>query len=251
MLGLKQGFSFKIILLTVCFLTAFGSVSHAADFVNANPVCDNSIGQGVSAQVNKYAVGIPTDYYRTNYTPPMSLGQVANTPCMSKELQRITNQFAYAPSMYGQQLTGGLLSAGGPVSGIMQKLFKSSFQSINSASSIIPGMSSFQSMASSVMGDLMSSLGLGDAFSSEVCGLMVDMVLKYVQCENPIQLPSLGNIFGSLNNLLPNGCAGSALRSTLYQAADTQSLNVFSQSIPTASGTFSSGGGGMSLPQGY
>jgi hypothetical protein len=67
---------------------------------------------------------------------------------------------------------------------------------------------------------------------------MVDMVLKYVQCENPIQLPSLGNIFGSLNNLLPNNCAGNAARSALYQAGNSHMLDVISQPISSASGVF-------------
>jgi hypothetical protein len=237
MLSFKRSFSFKFILLMACFVAgqAFAFAAHATQTGGSNPICDQEISQGVSDQLNASTDGV-TNFQRQNYTPPAALSQVSNSPCLSKELGRISNQFSYAPSRYSQQLTGGLLSAAGPVSGIMQKLFKSEIDSINSAASSIAGMLDFQGMASDVMGSLLGSLGLGDAFSSELCGLMVDMMLKYIQCEKPINLPSLGNLFGNLNNLIPNNCAGNALRSGLYAAGNTSALKNYNQSVTLPTG---------------
>jgi len=197
-------------------------------------VCDPEIQSAVTAQLDA-SVAKVQDYIRTNYTSPPALSQVSNSPCVSKELERISNQFSYAPTRYAQQITGNILSAGGPIGGIMQKLFKSEFDSINSAAASIKGMLDFQSMATNALGSLLGSLGLGSAFSSEMCGLMVDMLLKYVQCESPIKLPNIGNITGSLNDLIPNNCAGNALRSTLYEAGNMKSLQTLNQSIPLPS----------------
>ncbi|USO07420.1 MAG: hypothetical protein H6866_08380 [Rhodospirillales bacterium] len=203
-------------------------------------MCDQAIYAGVSDQVNG-AVSRKNEFVATNHSPPPSVAQVTNTPCMSKELQRIGNQFSNVPSMYSNQFLGGLLSAGGPISGLMSKMFGAQMQSFTQAAQFLPKMLNFQSMAQSALSSLMDSLGLGDAFSSQLCGLMVDMILKYVQCENPIKLPSLGKL-GSLNNLLPKGCAGDALRSTLYQAANMQSLRTASQPIVSLpNGTLSFG----------
>ncbi|MCB1539112.1 MAG: hypothetical protein KDJ49_09130 [Alphaproteobacteria bacterium] len=196
-------------------------------------ICDSVMTQGVSAQIDRY-VTAKNEFVSTNFTPPPSVAQVSNTPCMSKELQRISNQFSNVPSMYSNQFIGGLLSAGGPISGLMAKMFKANIDSFNDAAKMLPKMLDFQSMASSALGSLLDSLGLGDAFSSQLCGLMVDMLLKYVQCENPIKLPSLGNLFGSLNNLLPKGCAGSALRSALYQAGNLEAMQTRNQPIFTS-----------------
>ncbi len=207
-------------------------------------LCDPEIEAAVSAQVNA-SVARLNEIVNTQYTPPAPLSQIANNPCSSKELNRITRQFSYAPSRYINQAKNNVLSAAGPVGGILQNLFKSEIASINQAAANLPKMLNFQSMASEALGSLMSSLGIGgDAFSSEMCGLMVDMVLKYVQCENPIKLPNLGNFTGSLNDLLPNGCAGAALRSGLYQLGNSQALKSLNQ--PVGAGGAASG---VSLPR--
>ena len=39
------------------------------------------------------AMSVTNDTIKQNVTPPPSLSQVANTPCMSKELQRVANRF--------------------------------------------------------------------------------------------------------------------------------------------------------------
>jgi hypothetical protein len=240
MLSFGREFTLKIMAFVASFVLAFGSIQGFAADAGSNALCDPKLAAGASAQLDRFNA-VKGEFVQSNYTPPAGLGQVANTPCMSKELQRISNQFGYAPSKYTTQVTGGLLSAGGPISGLMQKMIGAEFKSINQAASFLPQMLNFQTMASSVMGNLLGSLGLGDAFSSEVCGLMVDMLLKYVQCENPIKLPNLSNLFGSLNNLLPNGCAGSALKSTLMQAGNMQSLKTFNQPITSTNGRMSLG----------
>ncbi|USO07418.1 MAG: hypothetical protein H6866_08370 [Rhodospirillales bacterium] len=220
------------------YLQAFSSPDCAYDGkatnTGTNLLCDEKIYARVSEQVNA-AVSRKNEFVATNMAPPPSVAQVTNTPCMSKELQRIGNQFSNVPSMYSNQFLGGLLSAGGPISGLMSKMFGAQMQSFTQAAQFLPKMLNFQSMAQSALSSLMDSLGLGDAFSSQLCGLMVDMILKYVQCENPIKLPSLGKL-GSLNNLLPKGCAGDALRSTLYQAANSKMFDTVNQPVTQIQG---------------
>lgn len=226
----------------VVFFLAASVQAFGADSIGStsNPMCDPTLSAAGDAQANRFTTA-SKEFRVTNYAPPVSLSQTANSPCMSKELGRISRQFTSAPSMYSSQLSGGLLSSAGPAAGLMQNLFKSEFNSMNSAAGMVPKMLNFQSMASSVMGDLLSSLGLTDAFSSQVCGLMVDTLLKYIQCENPIKLPNLNGLFGSLNNLLPKGCAGAALRSAIYDAGNMQALKSFNQPVPSMSG----GGGSV------
>ncbi len=230
---------------------AFADTAPAAGGTSGGPACDSNIRAGVSAQVDA-ATAARTNYQNNQLTPPAPLSQLSNQPCMSKELNRITKQFSYAPTRYANNIMGQALSAAGPVGGILQNLFKSEISSINAAAASLPKMLNFQGLASEALGGLMSSLGIGgDAFSSELCGLMVDMVLKYVQCENPIKMPSLGDLFGNLNNLLPNNCAGNALRSTLYAAGNSQALKSYNQPVLVQSGgSTGSGASGVAMPTG-
>lgn len=216
---------------------AASSSSSSTSGSSSNPMCSSVMNTGLSTQLDRQRA-FSNDTVRQIYTPPPSLGQVTNSPCASKELQNISNKFANAPSRYMMQATGGLNVLAGPVSGIMNNFFKAEISSINTAASSLPRMLNFQSQASSALGSLMSSLGLGSVFSSELCGLMVDMLLKYVQCAAPIKMPNLGSLTSGLNNLLPNNCAGNALRSTLYAAGRTQSVKTLSQPVSFSGGTF-------------
>ncbi len=207
---------------------------------NAGPMCDPNIRARVAEQV-QMAVTQKADFMTTMATMPRPVSEVANTPCVSNELQRIANQFAYAPTMYSANILGQLSGLAGPVSGLMNNMFGSLFQSVTKAANLNPLAQQFNNFASNTLGSLLSSLGLGGPFSSALCGMMVDMVLKYVQCAAPIKLPDLGNLTGSLNNLLGNDCIGSALKSTLYSSAAQSAMKNLAQPITVpATGVFSS-----------
>lgn len=209
----------------------------------AGPICAPAIQQmnsnGISASLSGR-----DNFTRNNLTPPAMLGQVSNTPCMSNELQRLQGQFS-------GMLRGGVAGVGAsigmtgsPISSIMNSAFKSDFQVFNSSAMSIPKMLNFQSLASNTLGSLLgslgSSLGLSSVFSSQMCGIMLDMVLKYIQCQNPIKFPNLSDLFGKLDLNLPGGCAGQALRTGIYGAARTDAVKGLSQSITRgANGTYS------------
>ncbi len=240
MSSFDRAFFFRIIALVGCFLLGMTSFGAMATSTTGNPICSTTMLQGVSAQVDRY-VTAKNEFVGTAVTPPAQVSQVANTPCMSSELQRITSSFSSQLSMYSTQVTSPL--TGGLIGGLMMQFFKSETTALNSAASLVSSAFNFQSMASSALtstlGSFMDSLGLGSAFSSQLCGLMIDMLLTYLQCQNPIQLPNLGNLFGSLDSLIPNNCLGSALRSTLYGAGSMQGMRTMNQPITiTNGGTF-------------
>jgi hypothetical protein len=202
------------------------------DHMAGGPLCDPNIYALTSLQVEK-ALNYKDDYIRANYTPPATLAEIDKTPCSSRELQRISNQFAYMPTRYTSGIFSMVKGLLGPVTGILNKLFKSEIDSINSAVAAIPRALNFQAQASAILGDLLSSLGLSDEFSSELCGLAVDMLLKYIQCEVQPHLPNMGSFNFSLN--LP-GCAGAALRSTLYAIGNTRALETVGQRVSIGTG---------------
>jgi hypothetical protein len=75
-----------------------------------------------------------------------------------------------------------------------------------------------------------------------ICGLMVDTLLKYIQCEIPLNFPSLGSLTGGLGNLLPKGCAGNAISGALFQSANIIGNNFTSnQPILFRGGEFTPG----------
>jgi hypothetical protein len=226
----------RIIMLASIFVLAMGSAAWAdatPDAANGgNPICDQRTYEGVSAQLERYN-NLKDDYVRANYTPPPPLAEIDNTACSSRELQRISNKFAYMPTRYTSGIFSMFKGLLGPVAGIVNKLFRTEIDSINSALAAIPRALNFQSQANAILSDLLSSLGLSDEFSSALCGLMVDMLLKYIQCEVQPSLPNLGNLNFSLN--LP-GCAGAAVRSTLYAAGNMRSLSTFSQPVSVGAG---------------
>jgi len=197
---------------------------------SASPMCDPTIRARVAEQVQA-GVQMMADFKVTNSTMPRPISEVANTPCMSNELQRISNQFAYAPSMYAANILGQLNGLAGPVSGLMNNMLGSLFQSFTNAANMNPLANQFTQFAQTQISSVFTSLGLGGAFSSALCGMMVDMVLKYVQCVAPIKLPSLGQLKGSLNDLLPKGCAGAALTSALYAASNSSAVKSLAQPI--------------------
>ncbi len=205
-----------------------------------SPMCDSTIRANVAEQVQMAATQ-KADFLATMATMPRPVSEVANTPCVSNELQRIANQFAYAPTMYSANILGQLSGLAGPVSGLMNNMFGSLFQSVTKAANLNPLAQQFNNFASNTLGSLLSSLGLGGPFSSALCGMMVDMVLKYIQCAAPIKLPDLGSLTGSLNGLLGNDCAGQALTSAIYAASNSSALKSLTQPIVIpAGGLFSS-----------
>lgn len=205
----------------------------------AGAICSTVISNTASNATGAALSGLD-NFRRNNLTPPAMISQVSNTPCMSNELGRISNQM-------GTMLRGGVAGVGSavgmtgsPISTLMNAAFKQDFQAFNSAARSIPAMLNFQGMASQALGGVLDSLGLGGAFGGMMCGIMLDMVLKYIQCENPIKFPNLSDLFGKLNLNLPGGCAGQALRQGIYGVARTDAVKGLSQSVSRgANGTFS------------
>jgi len=126
----------------------------------------------------------------------------------------------------------------------MNNFFTSGFDSINKVSKMLPSMMNFQSLASDALGDVIGQLGNQLGFSSDLCGLMVDTIVSFIQCQFPIQLPDIGNLGSSLNiNLnLGNSCAGNALRDTIYSGHANELLEGLAQPIMSGSNGSLSGG---------
>jgi len=227
----RRGYYLHILAIFASFSLGAGTalaVDESGMTAGASQICDSVVGQRATSGLQT-AVSGSDNYYRNAFTPPPQLSQIANTPCMSKELQRINSQFMNMLRPTGLGAVASAFGGGSPVSSIMNNSFKGDVTNFNSAASIIPQMLNFQSMASNVLGGLLSSLGLGDAFSGQMCGLMMDMVLKYIQCENPIKFPNLSNLFGNLNLNMPGGCAGQALRTGMNFAQKLQDQQPMSQ----------------------
>jgi|GEM_PF-6976022 len=199
-------------------------------------ICQEDIQARVAQQMQA-ALTMRQNFENTYFTPPPQLSQIANTPCMSNELQRINRQFT---GMLSSGLAGTGMFGGSAISQIMNNSFKGDVTNFNSSASILPGMMNFQSMASTALGGLLSNLGLGDAFSGQVCGLMLDMILKYIQCENPIKFPNLKDLFGNLNANLPSSCASKALSAGMSNMMMQQQQQPMAQTYqaPPATRTF-------------
>jgi hypothetical protein len=229
---------FKVILLVLCLVS--GLYSGAALASDAR--CSSTVRTGVDAMVKRSGATIQ-DILPNTIRPPVSTPAMMRVPCKSQELQRIANQFAYAPSSYAANIVGQINGFLGPVSGLMNNMFNGDIKAFMDMVSSVGGV--FQGIGNLVqtgLSNLLNSIpGLsGSPFASALCGIMADTLLKYIQCEVPITMPSLGNITGSLNKLLPKGCAGDALRGALYSAAASQAFRPMNQSLLTGpSGVFS------------
>lgn len=182
-------------------------------------ICD----PGIKSQIITYTDAVTAfrqSAMQQVITPPPAPSMVANTPCVSKSLQNVTDQFSNMPKQYIQQKTGSLLYPTKiSASNILNQFFQAGILSLNNASQILPKMMDFQGLASDALGGMLSSLGVSSAFSDELCGMMADVVVNYLQCQFPINIPSFGSL-GSLNDLLPSNCAGNAARDALYLSSE-------------------------------
>ncbi|HEY8963034.1 MAG TPA: hypothetical protein VIN59_01090 [Alphaproteobacteria bacterium] len=199
-------------------------------------ICDNVIKDQLKDALNEHKE-FRANVMRNRITPPVSRDQIANEPCVSQELNNISSQFSDV---------GGILniSGSGGAGDILNNFFKSGFESLNEAASSMPAMLDFQSQASSVLGNLLSSLGVGGAFNNELCGMMADMVLKFIQCAVPMELPSFDLTIGGdfdINSLLPDNCAGELARDALFGAANSTQNEGMSQPLDFVNGLFSAG----------
>jgi len=228
--------SVRIFALLGCLFLGL-SVSQASAAASSEELCDSGLSQRLTDAL-KAKAAFRNDALRQDFTAPASIEQVANTPCVSKELDKVVSKFSGAPSTMIGQLTGG---GGGPIGSIMNKFFRSGFKSLSNAAQFVPQMLNFQGQASGVLGDLLGGLGGGDAFSDELCGMMVDMLVKFVQCQVPLELPQLSSLTGSLNNLLPQGCAGNAMRDGLYDLNNSRLMDSLTQPMDFSNGKFSPG----------
>ncbi|MBU6234999.1 MAG: hypothetical protein KGQ41_04070 [Alphaproteobacteria bacterium] len=202
---------------------------------------------------NDAALAKKTDIFMTVMGPPITPQYVQNTPCKSREIQRISNQFSYAPSFYAADALGQLNGLLGPVSGIMNNFLGADMQALMRGSQNIGGLAGqmFQNFAQSSLNNMMQSIGLADTpFAAALCGIMADAILSYVMCEAQFKLPSLGRLTGSLNKLLPKGCAGEAVRKALYSAASESALKPTNNGILFGPSGMMSGPGSQSSPNG-
>ncbi len=224
----------RIAIVAICLFFGFANgVASAAD----DPRCAPAVRSGISAMVQRSNAMAP-DIRRNSWGPPPSVQQAMNIPCKYNELQRISNQFAYAPTGAGSSVLGQLNSLAGPASGLLNNYFKADITAFGSMMKSAGGLSlDFGGFVQGQLNTLLGSLGLGNSpFAGALCGMMVDTLLKYIQCESPIKLPQLGSLTGSLNNLLPKGCAGEAVRGALYAAGSTQEFKPMNQGIISGQG---------------
>lgn len=189
--------------------------------------CDASISQRIS-EGSQSVTAFRQEAMQQVITPPPAPSMIANTPCMSKSLQNVTNQFSNMPEQYIASTAGGLLSSTGlSASGIMNQFFQAGMLSLNKASQGLQKMMDFQGLASEALGGVLGALGVSSDFSDELCGMMADVVVNFLQCQMPIKVPQVPS-FGSLN-LMPSGCAGNAMREALYVSDRAGTWDVFSQ----------------------
>jgi len=219
-------------------LAGFTSVSA----YSANEICDTGLQQRIKDALQRNATA-KQDALHQALPGPADRDQIANTPCVSRELDNITGQFS---DQMGGMLggLGGGLNFGGDAGDILNNFFQSGFESLNEAASTMPAMLNFQSQASNVLGDLLGSLGGlgGTGFNSELCGMMIDMVLKYIQCQVPLELPDLGSgLNASLNIDLPDNCAGNALRDSMYEISNSRAFETLAQPMDFSGGQYTPG----------
>lgn len=208
------------------FLGSFFIAFTAMPAWSAGEICDTGLEGRLRDQLERNAVAYQ-DYLHQAIAPPADVDQIANGPCISKELERVTSQFSNA----GAGLMSNPINMSGSASGILNKFFQAGFESLNETASFLPKMLDFQSQASAALGDLLGSLGNSMGFDSELCGMMVDMIVKYVQCQVPLEFPDLGNLNFSLNINLPDNCAGNVLRDSIYETANSRQFETLGQPI--------------------
>jgi hypothetical protein len=219
---------FKTCTLVVCFVLAL-HVNHSFAAPADDPRCASNIRAQIQAATDM-STARAQNIFRSVYTAPAPLSQVANMPCQSRELQRIGNSFAYEPSKYGYQVQGIANGLAGPASALMNSFFRAGIKDFHDMANYgSVAQAAFQDYASQQLGGLLSSLGLEDTpFNDALCGLMVDALVKYALCELPdVNLPDLPNL-GSWG--IP-GCAGEAITGALNEAAYNQSIIPMNQPI--------------------
>ncbi|NBX66122.1 MAG: hypothetical protein EBQ96_03900 [Proteobacteria bacterium] len=231
---------FRVFLFILCL---FSGLYSGASVAAEDPRCSSAVRTGVDATV-KRSGAVAQDVIANTIRPTVNTSSMMKVPCKSNELQRIANQFAYAPTGYASSIVGQISGAAGPVSGLLNNMTRADQQSFAGLAKDFGGI--FTGLGNLVQGQLNSLLGSipglsGSPFAGALCGIMADTLLKYIQCEVPITMPSLGNITGSLNKLLPKGCAGDALRGALYAAGSKQEFRPMNQSIVGAEGGIWSG----------
>lgn len=215
----------------------------AGGFVdNLADICDPSI-KAQATNLSQAVMTFRQEAMQQIVVPPPAPSMIANTPCFSKELQRVTDTFSSMPQNFMGGMTNGLAGIMGPASGIMNQFFEAGVNSINQAATTVPNMLNFQQHASDALSGLLSGLGASTGFSNELCGMMVDMVVNFLQCQFPLDLPEFPSFdmggFPSLNDLIPSGCAGDAARKLIYEGAANMPSLGQPASLDNASSVFS------------
>jgi|GEM_PF-4355664 len=218
----------RVIAFLGCFLTGF-----AAFPVQSAPICDTGLEARIRQELEKNVMA-QQDLLNNTIPIPADRDQIANSPCMSQQLDGITAQFSNSASGLGN-IFGGFGSSGAG-SDVLNGMFSSGFTSLNNSMKVLPDfLSSFQTQASKALGDLIGNLKNVTGFNLDpgLCGMMVDMIIGFVQCQNPIQLPDLPNLSTSLNFKLPGdlSCPANKTRNTVYDRSLSQKNENWSQPI--------------------
>lgn len=189
-----------------------------------NPMCSEKIFANVQQQVQG-VVQARNQIAAALDSPPESISAVANTPCMSQQMASITNQFSNAPSSYASQAVGAV--TGNPAGTLVAGVFRSGYNSITSNMASWPQKIGLQAQFGKAMTYTFKQLGISNSpFADDLCGLMLDTVLNYIQCGTNLSLPSLGNL-PTFN--LPGSCEAQIARNTAYQAASKGSFDILNQ----------------------
>lgn len=187
-------------------------------------ICDKKIFADVQKQVMG-VVAARNQIAAALDSPPESISAVANTPCMSQQMASITNQFSNAPSNYASQAVGAV--TGNPAGTLVAGVFRSGYNSNMSAMASWPQKIGLQEKFGKAMTAAFAKLGLSNSpFADDVCGLMLDTLLSYIQCTANLSLPSLGNL---PTFQFPNSCDAQVARNTAYQAASKSSFDILNQ----------------------
>ena len=201
------------IVLVVC-CTLF--VAHVAN-AQTSPaeICDRRIKEQLDNKAHAIATK-RTEEARQILTPGPSISMLSNSGCASKELNKISNR-----------ITESLISP-------MNAFFRAEFFSLTSAAmQWHPRLAGFQKVSSDALSELLKrQLASLNPFGDELCGMMTDVVLNYIQCERPIRTVNLGDLTGPINRLLDvNSCGGAALRSVIYSKNLAASREPLAQSL--------------------
>lgn len=238
--SLGRELSFKIIAFTGCLFLASVAVTPAYAITEppvapqsttgissggSSQICDKRMYQGVKDQAERM-IAVKEDVALRGDSPPENISAVANTPCASQQMASITNQFSNAPSNYAGQVLNA--ATGNPAGTLVAGVFRSGYNKRREGIASWPQAIGLQSQFNKGMTYVFGQLGLSQSpFADDMCGLMLDALLSYIQCSTNLSLPNL-NI---PTFQFPGGgeCGSQVARNAAYQAASKGSFDILNQ----------------------